>query len=488
MAIASGAIWEIRTSADAGNVGGGFFVTGASGSDFSQQNSPQYALTGVTSSGAGNTILTASAAADMVGNGIKVISGTNFTVSWFEITSVSIGVSITCSTNAAGASISTGVGASGVMNVGGAISLGTSGASGDDDVFEAGSAGNKWYIKLGTYTLGETVSIALVGTSTSPIKVYGYQTTRDDNPIGTNRPTFACGANVFSTGQFWWFYNFIFTGTASSVISFNNESLVVNCFSINKSTSGGRNAFSAANDMFIFNCEAVSYIGRGISVGSSVRIIISSCWIHECSTGILVSSASSTIIDNCIVSSCITVAIQLTIGNISQVKNCTLYGSENTTSIGLAILTGSSNVRVINNILYGFTTGVSYADTSSEGFDDYNDYFNNDNDVNNTANWQKGSNDVAINPAFAGVAQLTGTTATTSGSVLTQSGGDFSTVVDGRDYLYLVSGTGITAGIYGITAHTATTVTLDNAPGTNATADKVWQITTGHNFAITGAI
>ena len=462
MAIASGAIWEIRTSADAGNVGGGFFVTGASGSDFSQQNSPQYALTGVTSSGAGNTILTASAAADMVGNGIKVISGTNFTVSWFEITSVSIGVSITCSTNAAGASISTGVGASGVMNVGGAISLGTSGASGDDDVFEAGSAGNKWYIKLGTYTLGETVSIALVGTSTSPIKVYGYQTTRDDNPIGTNRPTF--------------------TGTASSVISFNNESLVVNCFSINKSTSGGRNAFSAANDMFIFNCEAVSYIGRGISVGSSVRIIISSCWIHECSTGILVSSASSTIIDNCIVSSCITVAIQLTIGNISQVKNCTLYGSENTTSIGLAILTGSSNVRVINNILYGFTTGVSYADTSSEGFDDYNDYFN------NTANWQKGSNDVAINPAFAGVAQLTGTTATTSGSVLTQSGGDFSTVVDGRDYLYLVSGTGITAGIYGITAHTATTVTLDNAPGTNATADKVWQITTGHNFAITGAI
>ena len=61
-------------------------------------------------------------------------------------------------------------------------------------------------------------------------------------------------------------------------------------------------------------------------------------------------------------------------------------------------------------------------------------------------------------------------------------------VVDGRDFLYLVSGTGITAGIYGITAHTSTTITLDIAPGTDATADKVWQITTGRNFAITGAI
>ena len=39
-------------------------------------------------------------------------------------------------------------------------------------------------------------------------------------------------------------------------------------------------------------------------------------------------------------------------------------------------------------------------------------------------------------------------------------------------------------GQYKITSHTSTTVTLDIAPGTNATADKVWQITTGRNFGI----
>jgi len=100
----------------------------------------------------------------------------------------------------------------------------------------------------------------------------------------------------------------------------------------------------------------------------------------------------------------------------------------------------------------------------------------------------EGAHDLSLDPQFANVAQLTGSTATTSGSVLTQTGANFSSVVDGQDYLYLVSGTGVTDGIYGITAHTTTTLTLDIAPGTDATADKVWQITTGRNFAIGGSL
>ena len=491
MAISVNSIWEIRTSADAGNVGGGFFVEGASGSDFSQQNSPQYALTGVTSAGAGNTILTASAAADMVGNGIKVISGTNFTVSWFEITSVSVGVSITCSTNAAGTAISIGVGASGVMNVGGAISLGTSGASGDDDVFEASAVGNTFYVKLGTYTIGETVSIILSGAGANPIKVYGYQTTRGDNPTGANRPTFALGANLFASGAGWYWKNLILTGTGTNVFNISSgEILVVNIKATNTSTSISRNAFiGTGGDSMAFNCEAISYRGNGFS--TSGRMSIMGCYIHDSSIGILdTGTVIATFIYN-IIESCVTAAIRFSgvKSNLSIVENNTLYGSENTTGIGIDITAaGAVNFRTINNIIYGFATGVSHVDANTEGFDDYNDYFNNDNDVNAAANWQKGSKDVAINPSFTGVAQLTGTTATTSGSVLTQSDGDFSTVVDGRDFLYLVSGTGITAGIYGITAHTSTTITLDIAPGTDATADKVWQITTGRNFAITGAI
>lgn len=69
-------------------------------------------------------------------------------------------------------------------------------------------------------------------------------------------------------------------------------------------------------------------------------------------------------------------------------------------------------------------------------------------------------------------------------SVLTQSGATFPAFVADRDFLHLVSGTGITAGVYGIVSNTGTTITLDIAPGTNATADKVFFVTRGHNFTV----
>ena len=158
----------------------------------------------------------------------------------------------------------------------------------------------------------------------------------------------------------------------------------------------------------------------------------------------------------------------------------TIYGAENKLGTCVNLITGVTSIILQNNIIVGCVNGVSHADTQNIGVDDYNAYYNNTTDV---ANWVKGPHDSVLNPTFTSVAQLTGSTATTSGSVLTQTGA-FSTVTDNVDYLYLVSGTGITAGIYGITAHTDDTVTLNIAPGTNATADKVWQITTGRNFAL----
>src|SRR5271155_31095 len=119
MAFPTGVVWEVRTATGSDNNGGGW-VPGASGTDYSQQTSPQYALTGVASAGSGNTVLSSSAAAAMVGNIAQCVSGTNYNTGFFEVVSVSVGVSITFSINAAGNSICTGVGASGVINIGGA--------------------------------------------------------------------------------------------------------------------------------------------------------------------------------------------------------------------------------------------------------------------------------------------------------------------------------------------------------------------------------
>ena len=53
--------------------------------------------------------------------------------------------------------------------------------------------------------------------------------------------------------------------------------------------------------------------------------------------------------------------------------------------------------------------------------------------------------------------------------------------------------TGVTAGIYGISSIATTTnpndtLVLDLAPGTNTTADKVYQMTVGNNFALKNKI
>src|SRR5580658_5047115 len=118
MALTATTVWEVRTTGASTNSGGFDPSTGTN--DYSQQALPQYALTGLTSSGAGNVVLCATASADMAGNVIQIISGTSFTAGFFLITSVSVGVSFTCSTNQAGTAVTIGVGAAGVGNIGGA--------------------------------------------------------------------------------------------------------------------------------------------------------------------------------------------------------------------------------------------------------------------------------------------------------------------------------------------------------------------------------
>ena len=144
MALSSGIVWEVRQGGS--DSSGGGYKTGASGTDFTQQDAAQYALTGLTTAAANAIILTASAAADMVGNVIQITSGTNFTVGFYEITSVSVGVSITVDRNC-----TTAAGTGGVGNIGGALA--SPGMAGGAKV-----AGNDIYVKSGTYTLSTASS------------------------------------------------------------------------------------------------------------------------------------------------------------------------------------------------------------------------------------------------------------------------------------------------------------------------------------------
>ena len=475
MALPATGVIEIRQSATANNVNGGGFNSARGGTDYTLQDASQ--LTNTDGASTASTTFTSALAtftSAMVGNYLHLVSATGTpTLGWYEI------VTFTDANNVV-LDRTSGTYTLGTFHVGGAMSLNS---TLDDDLFEIGIEGNIFYIKYSasTFVLGEAVSITATGGVQKPIEVIGYNTTRGDNPTGANRPTVSCGANSLIFALNWQTSNIIFTGTGSPMVNFSSgNSKGVNCKYKNTSTAVDRGAVTNNGvDLFLVNCELISYRGKAIATTSNVLLAVG-CYLHASNMGLSVRVSTYTLVD-CIISDNVTSAVNFEVANTGRTNiiNSTLYGSENTTGTAFAVFTGTTDITLLNNIIYGFTDGVNHPDVQSVGFDDYNCYFNNDTDV---TNWTKGSNDVATNPTFTSVSQLTGVNASVSGSVITATGA-FGSVTDNVDYFYLISGTGATAGMYGITSHTADTATLDIAPGGSGT-NISWQITTGHNFAV----
>src|SRR3990170_5685443 len=96
MALPATTVWEVRT--DGNDANGGGFVTGASGTDYSQQAAAQIAYTDMVIDGTTNTKFTSAAnpvTAAHVGNIVNVTGGTGFTVQRVQIVSQAAGVA-TC--------------------------------------------------------------------------------------------------------------------------------------------------------------------------------------------------------------------------------------------------------------------------------------------------------------------------------------------------------------------------------------------------------
>jgi hypothetical protein len=473
MAVDNTMVWEVRSTATAGNVNGGGFKPGATGVDYSQQDAAQYALTGLTSAGAGAVILSAAAADDMVGNIIHVISGTNFTAGWYEIISVVVGVSITVDRNVTG-----GIGSNGVANIGGALAnFATWGA-----LTAVLTQGNTIYVKGTLAVLSAGLTMAN-GAVTGLITINGYNTVRGDNPTGDDRPLVQCGNIALNFGQRYVVRNCRFTGAFTSTVVCPIGTQMFNCKVINSSVTANRPAILANGvSTQIVDCEAISYRGPAVST-TAVGILVDSCYLHDSNFGISC-TASGNDFSNNIISSNAGGAFTFSAASTScSMVNNTMWGGQSSiTGIGVTFASGAVDHIIMNSIIYGFVTGVSDGNAGPTfNYLDYNDFFNN---TANLSGVNGGPHDLVVNPLFTNAAQITGATATTSGSVLTQAGANFSLVQDNIDYCYIVSGTGITAGQYLITSHTADTLTLDIAPGNSAVADKVFQVSIGHNYAI----
>jgi len=474
---------------------------GTWGIDYSQSNGERFTATDLKTT-TGTTVpcivssVTNPIGINWTGNIIHITAGTQWTQNWYEVVSVS-GTNGTLDRACATAATPSG---DGTYQLGGAISLGSTTTNQTDaDFFNTtaipSTGGNRFFIKGGvTYTLGQAVTVA-PGAPQLPQIIEGYQTTRGDAPLGTGRPTLANGAAVFTLGANVRVYTSIFTGTATSVVSgaSGNNTIVRSKFLNNGTSAGAAALLLVGTRQFIFDCELISYRGVALS-HTSVSMSAIGNYIHDSDIGISNSSANNAgLYSNNIIESNITAAIK-TVNTATgglMVTGNTLYGSENTTGIGVSIATAANFINLVGNIIYGFATGVSHADAAQvAGFDDYNDYNNNDTPV---TNWQRGSHNSTLAPQFVNVSQITGTAGAfaAGNDRIIDTTKNFTTlgVVAGQDCIYIMSGTGVTAGIYGVSSIATTTnpndtLVLDIAPGTDTTADKIYQMTVGHNFSI----
>src|ERR1051325_5937093 len=155
MALSAVTTWEVRTAGSDTACSGGF-VTGASGTDYSQQDAAQFSGTNLASAnGTTNPPQVTSAthnfvAAD-VGNIIQITAGTNWTAGFYQI--------VSCAANAATLDRACGTAASisgGTWCEGGALAA-PGIASG------AKAQGNDVWIKAGTYTISSSTENIATG-------------------------------------------------------------------------------------------------------------------------------------------------------------------------------------------------------------------------------------------------------------------------------------------------------------------------------------
>lgn len=291
MAQSADIVWEVQT-AGASNNGGGFKV-GASGTDYSQQSSPQLSVTDAACTG--NTTVTSATGgftSAMIGNVIYLSSGPG----WYEITGRTDTNTITIDRNGPNASGMT-------ARVGGALnSLNTLASA-------MGTIGQWAFVKDdGVYTQTATPVFSLAGTPSNSqmySRLSGYSTTRGDG--GRARISLSTNSGL---------YGLSLSGSGWFVEGFD-----IDCNGL--TTSRGINGGAYYNH--IYNCKVYEFTAYGIISGTQISLVeycevsagtsagfgivcnaggaqhINSCWVHDNACPGIVHSSSNGTITNCLV-------------------------------------------------------------------------------------------------------------------------------------------------------------------------------------------
>lgn len=209
-------VWEVRSTGDDTNGGG--FVTGASGTDYSQQDSAQVTYTDLVigSSGNGNK-LTSSAnpfTSAHVGNYINITGGTGFTTGRYEILSVASNV----------ATVDRNVGTT--SSTGGSGKLGGAMATIATGLQQCIVGGMVCYVKASaTYSISAAITPSTAGDTNgfNPIRMVGYNSTRGDAGRVTIQLSTTsinlCTWNSNAVLCGYWWENFVFDGNSQTGVN-----------------------------------------------------------------------------------------------------------------------------------------------------------------------------------------------------------------------------------------------------------------------------
>lgn len=261
MSLSANTVVEVRTTGSDTNGGG--FVTGASGTDWSQQDSPQYSVTdGVAN---GTTTLTSASAnfgTDVVGNLVYVQGGTgSITAGWYQITSRTSSTAIVVD-RSTGLTSGTGV----TLKVGGALAT-----PGQAMGIVDGINGTKVWLKSGTYTL-TTSSANVAGgklSMTAGTLLEGYGSTRGD--LGT-APVISAGSVAGIT---------IVAMSGSSFYGQVRPGLINVTLNGNSGTSNNGLSDTATYGAYLVKVTAQNCPGTGLTIGAFAF----ACKASSCGTG-----------------------------------------------------------------------------------------------------------------------------------------------------------------------------------------------------------
>lgn len=387
MAISADTVWEIRTNGTAN--GGGGFVAGASGTDYSQQDAVHSARTDIVIDGVDNTKITSAGdnfASDDIGNIINITAGTGFTVGRYEITAVAAGVATLDAT------------------VGTVGSTGGSGTVGGAMTFTSGNvtdilAGNTVYLKDdGTYSVTSAITFN-AGADATPIIIEGYNTTRGDGgDAETNKAVISSSsAGHITVGVVTQvkYLDINQAGTNPGLTS-GADCLIYKC-KIHK-TTGAPSCLAVSPDSAVILCE-FSHAGTGDGIGLADDLTVFGCYFHDIAgDGVNASSTSTIHIVNNIFDTCTTSGVKLTTSDGSGVIGCTFYNC----GLGINVGTGATTNAIINNIFDNCTTGIDFATTSHAAIINCN-FSNNTNDILDGVDTFV-INDTYVDPSFADAA------------------------------------------------------------------------------------